>query len=96
MTVDLCAQVVWSCSDRSLLLWCAHSGAYLGALLHDRDTDALFNDLELPSAAVVPPALAEREERRHFIDASKACLPSSMLGSLHNKCVQVGQHATQR
>ncbi|KAK9832480.1 hypothetical protein WJX81_000147 [Elliptochloris bilobata] len=64
-------QVVWSCSTRSLLLWCARSGAYLGALLRDRDTDALFSDLEMPPAAAVPPAVAEREERKHFVDAGK-------------------------
>ena len=64
-------QVVWSCSTRSLLLWCAHSGAFLGALLRERDTDALFSDLEMPPAAAVPPAVAEREERKHFVDPGK-------------------------
>lgn len=62
-------QVVWSCSTRSMLLWCAHSGVYLGALLRDRDADALFSDLKLPTAATMPPALAQRE---NFNDAIKA------------------------
>lgn len=66
-----CLQVVWSCSTRSLLLWCAHSGAFLGGLLRERDTDALFSDLEMPPSAAVPPAVAEREERKHFVDPGK-------------------------
>ena len=63
--------MVWSCSTRSLLLWCAHSGAYLGALLRERDAEALFSDLEMPPAAAVPAAVAEREERKHFVDPGK-------------------------
>lgn len=68
---NCCLQVVWSCSTRSLLLWCAHSGAFLGALLRERDTGALFSDLEMPPSTAVPPAVAEREERKHFVDPGK-------------------------
>jgi hypothetical protein len=56
-------QVVWTAGDKSILLWCAFSGAYLGALISKE-----IDDLSLEPDA---PSHAEREDRKQLIDPSK-------------------------
>ena len=57
------AQVVWSGSDRAILLWCAYTGAYVGALI-STETEPLA-DAEQQQLA------AEAEERKHMVDSAK-------------------------
>lgn len=59
----LCLQVVWTSGERSILLWCAYTGAYLGALISKDVDPALEGDAEATAS--------EREERKLFIDSSK-------------------------
>lgn len=61
----LCVQVVWTSGERSILLWCAYTGAYLGALISKEVDPALEGETEPTSTA------SEREERKNFIDSSK-------------------------
>ncbi|CAL8463974.1 g3509 [Coccomyxa elongata] len=58
-------QVVWTSGERSILLWCAYTGAYLGALISKEIDPALEGETEATSTA------SEREERKLFIDSSK-------------------------
>lgn len=61
-------QVVWTGGARSILLWCAFTGTYLGALI-SREVDALA---EAGDAAVSAQGLGpEGQERRLTIDPSK-------------------------
>ncbi len=61
----LCLQVVWTSGERSILLWCAYTGAYLGALISKEPDPALEGETEVTSTT------SEREERKSFIDSSK-------------------------
>ena len=36
---DACMQVVWTAGDKSLLLWCAFSGLFLGSIHHGGDSE---------------------------------------------------------
>ncbi len=57
------AQVVWSGSERAILLWCAYTGAYVGALI-STETEPLA-DAEQQQPAV------EAEERKYMVDPAK-------------------------
>ena len=59
-------QVVWTGGERSILLWCAYTGAYLGALISKEVDPALEG--EASSSA------SDREERKLFIDPCKVLL----------------------
>jgi hypothetical protein len=59
--------VVWTGGERSILLWCAYTGAYLGALISKEVDPALEG--EATSSA------SDREERKLFIDPCKVLLP---------------------
>lgn len=63
--------MVWSGSERAILLWCAYSGAYLGALI-SIETEPM-GDTEAQSAA------AEVEERKHMVDPAKVSLLGGWL-----------------
>lgn len=76
-------QVVWTAGDRSILLWCAYSGAYLGALI-SREVDP---SLELDT----PGHNSEREERKLFIDPSKV-QKISVQSVVANSWSVTGQH----
>ncbi|BDA49078.1 probable type I inositol polyphosphate 5-phosphatase 12 [Coccomyxa sp. Obi] len=58
-------QVVWTSGERSILLWCAYTGAYLGALISKEADPTLEGETEPTSTA------SEREERKLFIDSGK-------------------------
>ena len=66
---SLCLQVVWTAGEKSLLLWCAFSGYFLGSIQHGGDSD----DPEIPPPGKPGKAgkdEGEREEKRH-IDPKK-------------------------
>ena len=54
-------QVVWSGSERAMLLWCAYTGAYLGPLI-STETDPLADTDQQQS---------EAEDRKHMVDPAK-------------------------
>ena len=56
--------MVWSGSERAILLWCAYTGAYLGALI-STETEPPADADQQQSAA------AEVEERKHMVDPAK-------------------------
>jgi hypothetical protein len=56
--------VVWSGSERAILLWCAYSGAYLGALISTESELPVDSDQALSAAA-------EAEDRKHMVDPAK-------------------------
>lgn len=64
-------QVVWSGSERAILLWCAYTGAYLGALI-STETEPPADADQQQSAA------AEVEERKHMVDPAKVGLLKSL------------------
>lgn len=59
---------MWSGSERAILLWCAYTGAYVGALI---STEAE----PLADAEQQPPA-AEAEERKRMVDPAKVSPPA--------------------
>lgn len=56
--------MVWSGSERAILLWCAYSGAYLGALTSTESELPVDSDQALSAAA-------EAEDRNHMVDPAK-------------------------
>lgn len=56
--------MVWSGSERAILLWCAYSGAYLGALISTESELPVDSDQALSAAA-------EAEDRKHMVDPAK-------------------------
>ena len=63
------AQVVWTGGARSILLWCAFTGAYLGALI-SKEVEAAP-----PPELGDPPAAAAGDERRFVVDPCKVACP---------------------
>lgn len=53
--------MVWSASERAKVLWCAYTGAYLGALI-STETDPLADTDQQQS---------EAEDRKHMVDPAK-------------------------
>ena len=74
--------MVWSGSERAILLWCAYTGAYVGALI-STETEPLAD------AEAQQPA-AEAEERKRMVDPAKvrpSCIaaPDWTAGSAQTK-----------
>ncbi|CAL5226967.1 g9852 [Coccomyxa viridis] len=62
-------QVVWSGSERAILLWCAYTGAYVGALISTETEPLADTEQQQPAA--------EAEERKHMVDPAKGLEVSS-------------------
>ena len=75
------AQAVWTGSERAILLWCAYTGAYVGALI-STETEPLA-DAEQQQPA------AEAEERKHMVDPAKVRHPRFVMADLTAATVEV-------
>ena len=71
--------MVWSGSERAILLWCAYTGAYVGALI-STETEPLA-DAEQQQPA------AEAEERKHMVDPAKVRLKTVFEGPTDIACL---------
>ena len=58
--------MVWSGSERAILLWCAYTGAYVGALISTETEPLADTEQQQPAA--------EAEERKHMVDPAKVKL----------------------
>jgi hypothetical protein len=70
--------VVWSGSERAILLWCAYSGAYLGALISTESELPIDSDQALPAAA-------EPEDRKHMVDPAKVSVMMTSFCGCHSE-----------
>ena len=61
--MEAVAQVVWSGSERAILLWCAYTGAYVGVLIS--------TEMEPQADVEQQQFAAEAEERKHMVDPAK-------------------------
>ena len=74
-----CLQVVWTAGDKSLLLWCAFSGLFLGSIHHGGDSEDYDQSQPEGRRGRGAKDNTEHEEKRH-IDPKKV-----------QKRVQLGQ-----
>ena len=91
MLTEVCPQVVWTAGEKSLLLWCAFSGQYLGSI-HHGDSE----DYEPPPERSRKPGKedGEREEKRH-IDPKKVCMRACVRVYVC-VCARVHKHRHQK
>lgn len=65
-------QVVWTGGDRSLALWCAYTGAFLGTIPKDKEAGLPESQSFAREGGVYAiPKAAVEEQQKHVIDTER-------------------------